>query len=396
MALSSGCRPSGRWRAARRWVARLAPQSLLLALGAWMWHARVPSAGWGPPLTATRRHGDRDALVLKASGRLHDVLLSQDGSLMACSINRWVTHRLTDPDAYRFSDLLAVWSIPEARIVCCIDVSSGFGGPAALSDDRRRVFQWGHVSYVLAQGCAGTTYSINRAWDVQSGRPTSPVPADYPLPHAVSPDGKLRAQWDEERETVHLVDAATGARVHSLHGLHLGHGRCLAFSGDGSLLAADAFTGHELAQPAEICVWNVRTGRRVRYLDTSRIRLPDGVGGSLLFTGDNQGVVWGTHVLDLRGNGTGLRQLLPLPRRVMVSSYGPTGTLALFSDYVHSTLELWDTASGRRQRVWQGSEGASPGDYLFWAGRRPYSPVRRLLVTQSDEDELTLRTLTYP
>jgi WD40 repeat protein len=96
-----------------------------------------------------------------------------------------------------------------------------------------------------------------RVWDAATGqlkREMADAPGWMISLLAISPDGKIMA-WGGRRETIHLLEIATGRQLSRLTG-HKYYSECIAFSPDGKVLASGG-------RDDSIRLWDVTTGKQV-------------------------------------------------------------------------------------------------------------------------------------
>jgi hypothetical protein len=159
---------------------------------------------------------------------------------------------------------------------------------------------------------------------------------------AFSPDGSLLAAAGDDR-TVRLWDAATGAEVRTLTG-HAGWVRGVAFSPDGSLLAS-------AGDDRTVRLWDAATGAEVRTLTDDRAVhdvafSPDG--SLLAATGGNEAMkLWDA------ATGASVRTLADLWYRARGVAFSPDGSL-LAASGKNETVQLWAAATGAEVRTLTG------------------------------------------
>ncbi|MEU0568109.1 pentapeptide repeat-containing protein [Nonomuraea sp. NPDC005983] len=200
------------------------------------------------------------------------------------------------------------------------------------------------VSFGHAALVTGDTAGVVRVWHLASGRVAHTLDghrgAVYRVVH--SPDGGLLATGDEAG-TVRVWDTTSWTLRHTL----TGHGSsvyCVAFSPDGSLLATGDTSG-------AVRLWEPTTGTP-RGLHTTHAAAvyqvtfsPD---GRTLATGDSNGVV---RVQE--AGGTRRTELTGHRSSVWPFAFHPDGEQIATSSN-DGTVRLWDTSSGKCQRVLRG------------------------------------------
>jgi WD40 repeat protein len=157
---------------------------------------------------------------------------------------------------------------------------------------------------------------------------------------ALSQDGKILASKGGDG-SVWLWNAETGQLIRHCENEKATYSGCIAFSPDGTLLASNGET---------ILIWDVRTGKTLRSLDTK--------GHNILFTPDGRSLVcagYGSISCLEATTGKKIRVIEEgdvLPLCLAITPDGKT----LLSGYDQGVIRCWDTATGIRTRELTGHD----------------------------------------
>lgn len=213
---------------------------------------------------------------------ISELRFTREGLLVIASevaVHDWrtgkVVRRYPDPRTHTWAGFALSadgrrMAVAEAKgAVRVLDAASGrairsFAGHTILadsvrfSDDGRRL---------LSRGFEGTA----RVWDVEAGRELHRLAVGSNRDRseerlAASADGKLlaTAAWEGEGDVVRIWDAVRGRELHRWTSVKDLHG--LAFSPDGSLLAAGGSNSPRLEAPGNVTLWDTATGKERRSL----------------------------------------------------------------------------------------------------------------------------------
>lgn len=247
--------------------------------------------------------------------------------------------------------------------------------------------------------CSDARDNWIRIWDVRSGR----LKVKFLPPRALSIncfafslDGTTLAMGgggsDSDAQRVFVYDAKTWklrrALVYSGQGLVQG----VACSPNGSMIAAMVNAAREgvTRDNLEVLVWSLPTGKRLCWKVATEGDVP---GGSVFFTRDGQGVVCGSHMLNLRDIKSKLRQVAKSANAWCLGPYSLDGRYALFArGWSPDSVQLLDVHNGRNVRSWKGTGNIEGGWTLF-------EPRSKMLITQTLDtldNRLEVRRLTMP
>jgi len=215
------------------------------------------------------------------------------------------------------SPFASTWSLSENSVSQTFNTASFYRLSSVLfSADGRTVIAG-------TQGSAGASKSSNGAiqfWDSQSGKLNSQV--DVPgwvQAAALSPDGKtLGVSWaDDSRGVVELRNASSGGLISTLEIVDATIFRSLAFSPDGSVLAAGG--SQSTTQAGAIHLFNIKTAKPIGNLKTAESA---GV-NSIAFSPDGKTLAAGGSVLLSKDATAGVVELWDPTKQTIISSIYP-------------------------------------------------------------------------
>jgi RNA polymerase sigma factor (sigma-70 family) len=214
-----------------------------------------------------------------------------------------------------------------------------------------------------------------RRWDV-AGRKQLPLPVGVRGSSVVaaSPDGKTLA-YEDDGDTIHLVDAATGAERPSLR-LDGASYNQLLFSPDGRRLAGGGTSGDNV----HVAVWDPAAGTIVRRWDWPKGRDPHSTIECLTFTPDGSRLAAATfrqssaRVWDV-GSGKEVAHLAH--NSIYGLSFSPDGGTLATAGW-DKRIRLWSSDTAKVVRELEVTDGA-PGNTQMYAVC--YAPAGGLLAT---------------
>jgi WD40 repeat protein len=235
---------------------------------------------------------------------------------------------------------------------------------------------------------SGSSDNTLRLWDLASGREIKRFEGHSDAVNSVvfAPDGKTALSASSDN-TLRLWDLATGREIRRFEG-HSGRVNSVVFAPDGKT----ALSG---SHDKTLRLWDLASGREIRRFEghsrpvTSIAVAPD---GKTALSGSADGTLrlWdlasGREIKTFEWHSEGLREGLIYHSEAITSvAFAPDGKTAL-SVGGDSTLRLWDLASGREIRKFQG--------HLDTVNSVAFAPDGKTALSGSDDKTLRLWDLT--
>ncbi|MEN6519761.1 MAG: hypothetical protein ABFD46_01215 [Armatimonadota bacterium] len=318
---------------------------MLLVLTDLVFARQVQTAHLGSPLH-----------ILENPGGINAIAFSMDGKILVSASYDWPrgTNPATSAKDCESKSTLSIWDIKNDKLLHRIPIGTKIQS-FAISPDSRIIASSNQAYYPSRQ--QDKIQSDVRIWDLESGKLKHTI-HHYPSNDsglAFSPDGETLAVGDsinggERGQVIFLYDIKTWKQKNVLKGFEGGHISQIAFSPDGTLIAAESVAGE--VGIADLSIWDVRTTRRLRYYSGDDMKTTPF--GPMFFL-DNDVLVWGELSLDLKAPKGKFVSFFEDEEMTSIGLYSKGGKLMLFLNRNKpDILELWDVSQNKSEKRWQG------------------------------------------
>jgi WD40 repeat protein len=287
------------------------------------------------------------------SGEVHSVVYAPDGKTALFG------GKGKCESQHKCKGVLKLWDLATGREMRIFEGHSGQVSQIAIAPDGKSVLSVGAVRRYLGPGSTSNGPDEIRFWDLATGRELSKFEGHSSDVRsvAIAPGGKT-ALFLSGDNTLRLWDVASDREIRTFEG-HSDRATSVAIAPDGRTALS---VSHDLFGPSELTLWDLASGREIRKLEThsgevhSVVFSPDGktaLSGGCAEKDPRGSCITGSLKLWDLETGREIRTFEGHLHRVHSVTFSPSGMIAL-SGGSDDTVRLWDLATGRELRKLEG------------------------------------------